>query len=131
MRWTVPVLLATGLAFEAVAAPAVPVRVGGDVDLPACAELGVIGETQSQEGRVDVRSGPTGTFQVLERLNVGDIVRVCDRNGTFVGVIYGEGDCGVAEPVARRASYRGSCPSGWVHNRSVEPAAPGAVAPGT
>ncbi|WP_185983160.1 integron [Aureimonas mangrovi] len=108
-------------AAPAFAAPAVPVRFGGDPVAAACATRAVLGESEAREGLVDIRSGPTGTFRVLERLPAGTEVYRCDENGTFVGIVYGEGDCGVEEPLDRRAAYRGPCASGWVHNRALEP----------
>ena len=111
----------------AVAAPAVPVRVGGDGDLPACGERAVINDREAVDGRVEVSSGPARSFRPIDRLEPGAEVFLCDEKGTFLGVIYGEGDCGLEEPIERRASYRGTCDSGWLHNRSLDPSPAGPV----
>lgn len=123
-RWAVPVLVGVGvgLSFEALAVmPSVPVRIGGDVDRPACAERGVLGGPEVRQGRVEVRSGPTGSFGVIARLDEGTAVFVCDENGTHIGIIFGDGPCGIEETMQRRTAYRGTCSSGWVHNRAVGP----------
>lgn len=109
------------------AGPAVPVRVGGDRDLPACEARGTLNASEASGERVDIRSGPTPSFRPLDRVPVGLEVYVCDENGTHIGIIYGDGDCGLAEPIARRAAYRGACASGWVHNGSVDPSDGGAA----
>ena len=109
-----------GLSSAMAANPAVPVDVGGDPSFPACEEKGVLNEREAVDGRVEIRSGPTRTFDLLDRLPVETEVYTCDEKGTFVGIVYGDGDCGLNDVIERRSPYRGACASGWVHNRSLD-----------
>lgn len=103
------------------AAPSVPIRVGGEPGRPACALRAVLNDRESDDdGLVPVRSGPARSFRALTRLPIGTQVYLCDRTGTFVGIIYGEGSCGLDEPADRRAAYRGQCESGWVPRRAAD-----------
>lgn len=125
-------LLAAGTILPSLAAaqqarPSVPVRVGGDWEFAACAERGTINGTEARGDLVPVNSTPTPSQRPIGRLPVGTTVYMCDTNGTFVGVVWGETDCGLGEPIERRAAYTGACSSGWVHNRSIDPADDGAV----
>ena len=110
------------LAPSAVASRAdVPVQIGGEQELDACAALDVV---TLRTGRLAVRSGPGTRFRVLDRLPRGQHVYSCavDPAGSdWVGVVYAPGkdspDCGVSTPVAPRRTYDGPCKSGWVHTR--------------
>ena len=120
-------MLAATIPAFAQTSPSVPVRVGGDWEFPACSKRGTINGSQVSGDSVPVNSTPTPSRRPIGRLPVGSEVYMCDENGTFVGVVYGDGDCGLDEPIERRAAYRGSCSSGWVHNRSIDPSNGGAV----
>ncbi len=119
-------LLAGALPAAAQTSPSVPVRVGGDWEFAACTKRGTVNASEGREF-VPVNSTPTPSMRPIGRLPVGTEVYLCDENGTFVGVVYGDGDCGLDEPIERRAAYRGACASGWVHNRSIDRSDGGAV----
>ena len=68
-----------------------------------------------------VRSGPGSKFAMIDKINTGDPVYICDQHGRWTGIVYtsGDQDCGVSSPVARRQPYSGPCKSGWVHQKYI------------
>ena len=95
----------------------VPVSVGGEAELDACA----VGVVRSGDG-LPVHAGPAGTFGRIDQLEAGSRVWLCERVGEWIGAIYGEGteDCGLASPLPARQPYQGPCGSGWIEERGVE-----------
>jgi hypothetical protein len=69
-------------------------------------------------GTLTVRAGPGTGFERIDRLLHGARVFVCDRAGDagWVGVVYGDADCGLAAPVDPPRAYDGACHSGWVRS---------------
>lgn len=101
--------------------PAVPVVVGGDADLDACATLSEIrGLNPRGDGFLSVRSGPGTRHAEIDRLFNGNQVYSCAEQGDWVGIIYPfSRRCGVATPWPAARPYAGPCRSGWVHRRFV------------
>jgi hypothetical protein len=123
--WTgtlVTLVLAFGLGcVSAKAQSIVPVQVGGDADLDACGALGKVhGLDPNGDNYLSVRGGPSPRSKETDRLAEGDAFHVCDERGDWLGVVYGDGPCGVGSPIAKRRTYRGKCRSGWVHGRYVQ-----------
>jgi hypothetical protein len=130
--WRLPVVL---LGCLTVLAPAqardparridVPVMVGGTGELGGCASLGqIVGLDPNGDGFLSVRSGPGGKpYREIDRLYNGNRVFVCDKNGPWLAVVYGDspdGTCGASIPWPVRQPYTGPCRSGWIHSRYVE-----------
>jgi hypothetical protein len=96
---------------------AVPVLVGGEVELDACGSVGIVSGLRGGQGNfISVRRGPGRSFREVGRLRPGDRVWMCDAREAWVGVVFGRG-CGVAAPRAQRKPYNGPCASGWVAER--------------
>jgi uncharacterized protein YgiM (DUF1202 family) len=98
----------------------IPVKVGGEPDLDACA--GGIVQGLSKNGFLAVRSGPSTRYRMLDKLHNGDMVFTCDSKGKWIGIVYGKDTCkhkGVrlSSPYPKREKYQGSCNSGWVYNK--------------
>ena len=121
--------LVAACASQAVAQPAprldVPVMAGGEEDLDACGSSGrIVGLNPRGDGFLSVRSGPGGKpYREIDRLYNGNEVTLCDEQGPWLGIVYGEspdGDCGVGTPWPVRKPYAGPCRFGWVHSRYVK-----------
>ena len=101
----------------------VPVMIGGEPDMDACA-IGTIGGL-SKNGFLAVRSGASTKYPILDKLHNGDSVSLCDTKGKWEGVVYGE-DCrsgGRDAPssiIPKRKRYEGSCNSGWVYHKWIK-----------
>jgi hypothetical protein len=124
MRIAPAVLLVVGLAAAPAFAqtrPSVPVMVGGDADLDACATLSeIVGLNPRGDGFLSVRSGPGTRHAELDRLTNGARVYSCAEQGEWIGIIYPfSRRCGVATPWPVERAYEGPCRSGWVHRRFV------------
>jgi hypothetical protein len=102
----------------------VPVMLGGDLDFDACQVIGAVkGLDPRGDGFLAVRAGPEAHYKMLDQLNNGQLLYICDSKGDWLGVVYDadpERDCGVGTPWAEREPYTGPCKSGWVHGRYVE-----------
>jgi hypothetical protein len=103
------------------------VIVGRDLDnLDACASTGRVSNLgKGHDAFLAVRSAPSTSARVKDKLNAGQILSLCDQSGAWIGVVYslpGDGpiDCGVATPSAYFGAYRGPCRFGWVSSRYVE-----------
>jgi hypothetical protein len=92
------------------------VTVGADGDGPACPLQATVAGLHS--GTLAVRAGPGTGFERLDRLPNGAQVFLCDRAGNdgWAGIVYGDGDCGLAAPITPPRAYQGSCRSGWVRS---------------
>lgn len=116
-------VLAVALALAGTSAFAqsdVPVLVGGSSDFDACGASGVVdGLDPNGDDFLSVRAGPSSKAREGDRLNEGDIVHICDQVGKWIGIVYGNGTCGVTAPIVRRKPYRGGCKSGWVYGPYV------------
>jgi hypothetical protein len=90
------------------------VTVGGDGEGAACP----LQATVSVRGSLSVRAGPGTGFARVDRLRDGTRVFACDRSGDagWVGIVYGEADCGLAAPITPPRAYAGACRSGWVRS---------------
>jgi hypothetical protein len=121
----VPVIIAIALLSVPTRAtePQVPVMVGGEADLDACGAVGTVSGLKPTGGNsLSVRSGPGREQNRIDGLAPGTRVWLCDRQGAWLGVVYGPPgrECGVSTPSAIRRPYEGPCSSGWVHERYVE-----------
>lgn len=101
----------------------VPVRIGDDPDLDACASLGRV--TGAKDPKVAVHSGPADSFPTVDSVVNGQWLFVCSTSydQEWLGVVYSDDesmDCGVASPVSPAKPYDGPCKSGWVPVTSVE-----------
>ncbi len=97
----------------------IPVKVGGESDLDACASTGIVVGLKPTPGNyLAVREGPSLGFKQIHGLHLGDRVWLCDRMEGWVGIVHGE-DCGVSTPIPVRKPYAGPCASGWVSERFI------------
>jgi hypothetical protein len=92
------------------------VTVGVDGNGAACPLQATV--TGLRSGTLAVRAGPGGGFERLDRLQNGARVFLCDRSGDagWAGIVYGDGDCGLAAPITPPRAYAGACRSGWVRS---------------
>ena len=114
--------LALGMALALIAPPASArdVMVGGEAGLDACAGSGfVTGLNPAGDNYLSVRAAPARDARELDRLGPRTQVWLCDEAGSWLGVVYGDEDCGVSSPIARRQPYGGPCRSGWVFERYI------------
>ncbi|KAI5914888.1 integron [Thauera sp. 2A1] len=100
----------------------VPVMVGGEPDLDACASTGIVVGLRGGPGSfLALRRGPGLRFAITDRLRAGARLWLCDSRGAWLGVVHAADgrDCGVSSPQRARQPYRGPCTSGWVSDRFV------------
>jgi hypothetical protein len=126
-RWVGMVTLAIAVALPSEQSrakqPQVPVMIGGEADLDACGAVGTVSGLKPTPGNtLAVRSGPGREQDRIDSLPQGTRLWLCDRQGPWLGVVYGPpgADCGVSTPRPVRQPYRGPCSSGWVHESYVE-----------
>ena len=99
----------------------VPVMVGGEVDFDACGGTGkVINLDPAGDNYLSVRSGPSSKFEEIDRLPNRSEMFLCDEKGSWYGIVYPIGDCGVMSPIENRQQYNGVCKSGWVFKQYIE-----------
>ena len=97
----------------------VPVMVGGEESLDAC------GGVDTTVSAVAVRSGPGDHYPVVEHLDRGARVYICDMSPDrrWEGIVSFPAEeaesCGVSSPIPTRQAYPGTCRSGWVPTDSV------------
>ena len=100
---------------------AMPVIVGSDDNLDACPSLGVVSSLNAKrEGFLAVRSGASTKYALIDKLQKGQKVFICNtsKDGNWYGVVYSHenvDDCGVSSPVNPAQPYKGKCKSGWVN----------------
>ncbi|MEG6507921.1 SH3 domain-containing protein [Methyloligella sp. 2.7D] len=127
-------LLALGLGASASLVPAethaeprtIPVIAGQNAGYDACGTVGqVAGLDPNGDGFLAVRAGPQSDYDLLDKLQNGEYVYVCDQSGKWYGVVYGPPgrDCGVTHPWPQAAAYKGPCFSGWVFGKYIREAA--------
>lgn len=104
---------------------AMPVIVGGDAEMDACAASGAVaGLDPKGDNYLSVRSGPGGAaYREVDRIGPGRRITICAERKPWLGIVYAPAgravDCGLSSPQPRAAPYRGPCRSGWVHRRYV------------
>ena len=100
----------------------VPVMIGGEPDEDACGGTGEIrGISRYGDGYVAVRSGPGTKYKIIDKIyRNGMHVAMCDTNGKWEGVVYGNGKCGTGSPVPKPQPYKGKCKSGWIYKQYVK-----------
>ena len=116
--------LATVSAGALAAMGSVPVMAGKVPDLDACMTLGeVSGLNPEGDGFLAVRTGPGEGHQMVDKLNEGRRVYICDERGPWVGIVYSnepvDDGCGVTSPWEAPGPYTGPCRSGWVAARWI------------
>jgi len=100
--------------------PEVPVKVGGFPDMDACMTLGEVdGLDPNGDNFLAVRGGPDTSFGKIDELHEGDQVWICAGRNDFMGVVYGDEDCGVGTPINPARNYDGPCATGWVYQKYV------------
>lgn len=104
------------------------VMVGGEQELDACSStVEVSGLDPKGDGFLAVRSAPNAKAKLLDKLNEGQSIYVCDESsdGQWLGVVYSKAgtDCGVSSPVYPKQAYKGACQSGWVSKKWTRPLA--------
>ncbi len=117
----------------------VAVMYGGEVEYDACGAWGdVHGLDPNGDNFLAVRTGPGTAYTQIDSLNEGDGFSLCDRKGSWIGIVYqdkdqkandmegdvegneaGDLDCNTGTPVTPRKPYDGPCRSGWVHENWV------------
>ncbi|MGL4094322.1 integron [Agrobacterium cavarae] len=112
------------LMSSACAQSLLPVEIGGDTELDACASQGrIVRLDPNGDNFLSVRTGPGSKRQEIDRLSAGALVTICDKRGRWLGIIYAAPgtttDCGVSSPAPARLPYDGPCRSGWVHEGFV------------
>ncbi len=97
-----------------------PVMYGGEADFDACSSLGEIrGINHQGDGFIAIRSGVGSKYAIKDKIhNNGTRVTICDRQGKWLGIVYGK-DCGTSSPISKRQPYKGNCKSGWVYEKYV------------
>jgi hypothetical protein len=102
----------------------VPVMVGGDGALDACATA-IAGGTPAE-----VRRGPHSAYAVVDTLAPGTLLSVCGGSSdpAWRAIVYRAPDqaaldCGVATPIATPTPYAGPCRSGWLRADALGPGA--------
>jgi hypothetical protein len=104
----------------------VPIVLGSNADIDACANGLVVGLDPNGDGFLSVRSGPGGRrYHEVDRLFNGNQVFICERNGPWYAAIYNDAHewdrhCGVSTPWVERQSYTGPCRYGWIHSHYVQ-----------
>lgn len=94
--------------------------IGGSEEFDACGGVGeVTGLDPNGDYYLSVRTGPGTKYEEVDRLPMGAAVFLCDERGSWHGIVYPQGDCGVTTPVAVRQPYRGVCRSGWVYKKYI------------
>ncbi|WMS42340.1 SH3 domain-containing protein [Acuticoccus sp. MNP-M23] len=98
----------------------VPVMIGAEADLDACTGVGRIARLDPNgDGFLAVRRGPEAGYAKIDELYNNDVVTICDENGGWYGIVYGQ-NCGTSSPVPRPMAYSGPCRNGWVYGRYVD-----------
>ncbi len=107
----------------------VPVVVGGEEELDACAGIGVVsGLNPKGDGFLSVRSGPDVSYSEQDELREAAEVYICgaSKDKRWLGIVYSNSksvsiyDCGVSSPVSPARPYRGKCRSGWVRAKWIK-----------
>ena len=114
---------AQGPSLEHTPRPAVPVTIGGDQYLDACAGKGVItGLDPRGDGFLAVKAGPGPRYKRVDKLFNGEQVYLCSDHGKWFGVVYSKTKqkCNVTTPWAKPLPYTGPCRSGWIHKSYVK-----------
>ena len=102
------------------------VTIGGNDDLDGCPSLGLVsGFKSKRNGFLAVRTGPNAKYAILDKLNAGQKVFICDtsKDGNWFGIVYSHraiDDCGVSSPINPARPYKGKCKSGWVNARWIK-----------
>ncbi|WCS28875.1 integron (plasmid) [Methylobacterium sp. NMS14P] len=101
----------------------VPILMRGAIGEDACSETGKVIEVDPGiESFLPVQSGPGETpFREIGRLHNGDAVKVCEKIGPWIGIVYGSAPLGcrttILVPVEQ--AYTGPCDHGWIMARNV------------
>ena len=114
---------AQGPSLERTARPMVPVIVGGESNLDACAGKGVItGLDPRGDGFLAVKAGPGPRYKRTDKLFKDEQVYLCSAQGNWFGVVYSKTkqECNVMTPWPNPLPYTGPCRSGWIHKRYVK-----------
>ena len=102
------------------------VIVGRDgLNLDACSSIGrVVNLKPGGDNFLSVRAAPDTRAAEKDRLSAGEIVAMCDKAGSWIGVVYRPPEdtegCGTSTPSAYIGAYRGPCSYGWVHSDYIE-----------
>lgn len=90
-------------------------------DFDPCSYGKVSGLRARGDGYLAVRSVPSASGAMLDRLHNGRPLWICDDRGAWLGVVYpaAQEDCAVNVNLKRSRPYHGRCRSGWVHSRWV------------
>jgi len=104
----------------------IPVIAGQDgPDYDACGSQGIVrGLDPKGDGFLAVRAGPSSKYAMVDKLNNGTVLNICDQSGkggNWLGVVYSHEtmDCAVGTPWPRAGAYNGPCLSGWVYRKFV------------
>lgn len=93
----------------------VPILLHGSIGQDACPQRGrAIGG--GEDASVIVQSGPNTGFREVGQLHEGDIVLICERLGSWLGIVYGSEPLGCQTTVLlpTQTEYTGPCERGWV-----------------
>ncbi|GKX33590.1 MAG: hypothetical protein MnENMB40S_12080 [Rhizobiaceae bacterium MnEN-MB40S] len=96
-----------------------PVMERASDDLDTCALGRVTGLKADGDGFLAVRSGPASGHRKLDELHNGDRVWLFDRQGQWIGIVYGveEVSC---DPIEKDRIVPHAGRKGWVHENWVE-----------
>jgi hypothetical protein len=92
----------------------VPIVIGGDKQINACAGTGeVIGLDSQGGGFLSVQTGPDHAYREIDRLFNGNKVYICDQRGSWYSIVYSESheltqQCGVSKPWETRQAIYGA-----------------------
>jgi hypothetical protein len=114
------------IAQEAGVRPNVPVVVGTNPRLDACAAVGVVtGLDPNGDGFLAVKSGPGLSYARIDKLYNGEQIFVCTVSGDWLGIVYTKNSqqCNVSTPWPGAMPYTGPCRSGWAYRNWIKPLA--------
>jgi hypothetical protein len=102
-----------------------PVMVGGDPEGDACGALGEVrGLKPGGDGFLALRSGPSANARMIDKLQEGDAVYMCDDVPGWIGVVVYPSNpmisCDVTYPITPKQPYSGRCKAGWVSDKFIE-----------
>ena len=99
----------------------IPVMYGGETQEDACGSWGEIqGISKHGDGFIAIRNGPGSKFKIKDKIYYNSTqVTLCDFHGKWIGIVYGDTDCGTSSPIPKRQPYKGKCKVGWIYEKYV------------
>jgi hypothetical protein len=96
-----------------------PVMEYASDDLDTCALGQVMGLKADGDGFLAVRSGPGSNYTKLDELHNGDKVWLFEREGKWIGIVYGVEELSCS-PISEDRVVPHDGKKGWVHENWIE-----------